>query len=78
MYQPAETDVPSVGSFVFSGVAPKPDKLRAAINALYLADETRCVEALLAEVKLDAAARQRIHAQATQLVEAVRANRGDK
>ncbi|HET7651373.1 MAG TPA: bifunctional proline dehydrogenase/L-glutamate gamma-semialdehyde dehydrogenase PutA, partial [Gammaproteobacteria bacterium] len=78
MYQPAETQSSSHASFIFSGPVPKFDALRSAINALYLADETRCVEDLLKQVKLDAAARERIRVRATALVEAVRANRGNK
>ena len=78
MYQPAESSTVWHSSFVFEGVPPVLTPLRAAINERYLADETGCVNDLLAQAKLDAAARQRIHAQATRLVEAVRRNRTAK
>ena len=78
MSQPAKSHPVPHASFVFEGVAPVLKPLRAAINELYLADETRCVDALLVQAKLDAPARQRIQAQATQLVEAVRGKRSAK
>ncbi|MGH8372052.1 MAG: bifunctional proline dehydrogenase/L-glutamate gamma-semialdehyde dehydrogenase PutA [Gammaproteobacteria bacterium] len=78
MYQPAETETSAHLSFVFSGPLPRLDALRTAINDLYLADESRCVESLLGQIRLDAAARERIRAQAIKLVQAVRANSGDK
>ncbi len=78
MYQPAESPTGLHPSFVFDGVPPVLTPLRAAINERYLADETDCVNDLLTRAKLDAAARQRIHAHATQLVEAVRRNRTAK
>ncbi len=78
MYQPAESSTVWHSSFVFEDVPPVLTPLRAAINERYLADETGCVNDLLAQAKLDAAARQRIHAQATRLVEAVRRNRTAK
>jgi len=78
MSQPAESQPVPHASFVFDGVAPALKPLRAAINELYLADETCCVDALLAQAKLDAPARSRIQAQATHLVEAVRRNRSAK
>src|SRR5487761_126119 len=78
MYQPAESPTGLHPSFVFDGVPPVLTPLRAAINERYLADETHCVNDLLIQAKLDAAARQRIHAHATRLVEAVRRNRTAK
>ena len=78
MYQPAETETASQTSFIFSNPLPPLDALRKEINDLYLADETRCVDKLLPQAKLDDAARERIHEQATRLVEAVRANSSDK
>jgi len=78
MSQPAESQPVSRSTFVFDGVLPVLKPLRVAINELYLVDETSCVNALLGQAKLDAAARQRIQAQATQLVEAVRRNRTAK
>ncbi|HEX6550592.1 MAG TPA: proline dehydrogenase family protein, partial [Gammaproteobacteria bacterium] len=78
MYQPAETETSSHPSFIFSGQLPRLDALRTAINDLYLADESRCVDSLLSQVKLDAAARERIHSRAATLVQAVRANSSDK
>ena len=78
MYQPADPAAVSPAAFIFTGPPPRLDPLRSAINALYLADETRCVEALLTQVKLDTAARQRIHERAAGLVRAVRINRGNK
>ncbi|HEV7166285.1 MAG TPA: bifunctional proline dehydrogenase/L-glutamate gamma-semialdehyde dehydrogenase PutA [Gammaproteobacteria bacterium] len=64
--------------FVFPGLAPALKPLRAAINELFLADETRCVEALLQEARLDEAARRRIQTRAAGLVETVRKNRSTK
>ena len=78
MYQPADSEVISHSCFVFDGAPPVLKPLRAAINELYLADETRCVDALLTEAKLDAGAQQRIQARATDLVRAVRAHRKPK
>ncbi len=78
MSQPAESQPVPHAAFVFEGAAPVLEPLRAAINELYLADETRCVNDLLTQAKLDEAARQRIHLQATQLVKAVRSNRSAK
>jgi RHH-type proline utilization regulon transcriptional repressor/proline dehydrogenase/delta 1-pyrroline-5-carboxylate dehydrogenase len=76
MYQPAESAQPE--SFVFKGQALKLDPLRAAINELYLADETRCVDALLARAQLDDQARREIQSRARALVETVRHNREAK
>ena len=76
MYQPA--DKSSDPQFIFRGQPPKLDPLRAAINELFLADETKCVDALLAQAKLDDKARAEIQARAKTLVEAVRKNRQSK
>ena len=46
------------------------------MNDLYLADETACVEALLADNALDSRRRRRIRDVAARLVHAVRAERG--
>ncbi len=78
MYQPADSEVISHSRFVFDGASPVLKPLRAVINELYLADETRCVDALLSQAKIEAAARQRIRARATELVQAVRRNRKPK
>lgn len=78
MSQPAATLTESAPGFIFDGPPQVLKPLRAAINELYLADETQCVEALLAQAKLDDAARQRIQVRATQLVEAVRRDRTHK
>ncbi|MGA9854079.1 MAG: bifunctional proline dehydrogenase/L-glutamate gamma-semialdehyde dehydrogenase PutA [Gammaproteobacteria bacterium] len=78
MAQPAESQPVPHASFVFDGEVPVLAPLRAAINELYLAEETRCVNELLTQAKLDTAARQRIQTQATHLVEAVRSNRSAK
>ena len=78
MYQPADSEVISHSRFVFDGASPVLKPLRAAINELYLADETRCVDALLSQAKIEAAARQRIRARAADLVRAVRAHRKPK
>jgi RHH-type transcriptional regulator, proline utilization regulon repressor / proline dehydrogenase / delta 1-pyrroline-5-carboxylate dehydrogenase len=78
MSQPAESRPVPHSSFVFEGAPPNLIPLRAAINELYLADETGCVNTLLAQAKLDAQARQRIQTQAMQLVEAVRHKRTTK
>ncbi|MDE2092183.1 MAG: bifunctional proline dehydrogenase/L-glutamate gamma-semialdehyde dehydrogenase, partial [Gammaproteobacteria bacterium] len=78
MSQPAESQPVPHASFIFDGAAPTLKPLRTAINELYLADETGCVDDLLKQAKLDNAARQRIQATATRLVEAVRRNRTAK
>ncbi|MDE2234518.1 MAG: bifunctional proline dehydrogenase/L-glutamate gamma-semialdehyde dehydrogenase PutA [Gammaproteobacteria bacterium] len=78
MSQPAESRPAPRTAFIFEGETPVLEPLRSAINELNLADETRCVNELLAQAKLDAAARQRIQEQATHLVEAVRSNRSGK
>ncbi len=54
------------------GDLPEPDPLRAAIQAATLADETTCIEALVAEADPGVAARRRIAAKATILVERIR------
>ena len=77
MYQPA-ADAASDDRFIFKGTPPALDPLRAAINALYLADETKCVDALLAQAKLDDKSRTEIQARAKHLVETVRKNRTAK
>jgi RHH-type proline utilization regulon transcriptional repressor/proline dehydrogenase/delta 1-pyrroline-5-carboxylate dehydrogenase len=56
----------------FIGDFPEPDPLRAAIQAATLADETTCVEALVAEADPGVAVRRRITARATTLVERIR------
>jgi len=76
MYQPADTS--SDEHFIFRSQPPKLDPLRAAINELYLADETRCVDTLLVQEKLDDTSRAQIQARAKTLVEAVRKNRQHK
>ncbi|HEY3858844.1 MAG TPA: hypothetical protein VGM47_04430, partial [Gammaproteobacteria bacterium] len=76
MYQPA--DVSSDERFIFRTQPPKLDPLRAAINELYLADEARCVDALLTQAKLDDKSRAEIQARAKTLVQAVRKNRQHK
>src|SRR5690348_14110388 len=78
MSQPASAVQPTDPRFVFPGNPPVLDPLRAAINELYLADETRCVDALLAQAKLPGEARERIQSRARSLVEAVRRNRQHK
>ncbi|HKT31781.1 MAG TPA: bifunctional proline dehydrogenase/L-glutamate gamma-semialdehyde dehydrogenase PutA [Gammaproteobacteria bacterium] len=78
MYQPADSAAVPPAGFVFEGAPLALKPLRAAINELYLADETRCVDALLTQAKLDAAAHERIRQRATELVQAVRRNRKPK
>src|SRR3954463_15159285 len=80
MYQPAAAPSPQSDGhrFIFQAKPPALDPLRAAINELYLADETRCVDALLAQAKLDDKARAEIQSRAKKLVEAVRRNRSSK
>ena len=78
MYQPAESSADSHTAFVFESTTLTLKPLRAAVNELYLADETRCVDALLAKTKLDEAAHERIRQRATELVQAVRRNRKPK
>ena len=61
---------------VFEGLSPKLESLRAAMNALYLADETECVEKLIPLARLATAAQARIQTNAEKLVTAVRNNQG--
>ena len=58
---------------IFATDPPEPDAGRAAIGALYRADETAVVEALLREAALDPDAKARVAARARALVETVRA-----
>ncbi|HVO14681.1 MAG TPA: bifunctional proline dehydrogenase/L-glutamate gamma-semialdehyde dehydrogenase PutA [Alphaproteobacteria bacterium] len=58
---------------IFTADAPETDAGRAAIGALYRADETAAVERLLHEAALEPAAKARVARQARALVEAVRA-----
>ena len=58
---------------IFATDPPEPDAGRAAIGALYRADETAVVEALLREAALEPEAQARVAAQARELVTAVRA-----
>jgi RHH-type proline utilization regulon transcriptional repressor/proline dehydrogenase/delta 1-pyrroline-5-carboxylate dehydrogenase len=78
MYQPADSGITRPARFVFEKLPPAPSHLRAAVNELYLADETACIEALLKQARLDDAARSRTQKRATELVEAVRAHRKPK
>ncbi|HEV2112317.1 MAG TPA: bifunctional proline dehydrogenase/L-glutamate gamma-semialdehyde dehydrogenase PutA [Gammaproteobacteria bacterium] len=78
MYQPAESVTVSNPNFVFPGLGPVLNPLRAAINELFLADETRCVDALLKDARLESAARARLQGRAKSLVETVRRNRTAK
>ena len=78
MYQPADSDASHSEHFVFEGAPLTLKPMRVAIDELYLADETSCVDALLGQAKLDTGAREHIHARATELVEAVRRNRKPK
>ena len=59
-------------TFIGDFPEPEPDPLRAAIQAATLADETSCVEALVAEADPGVASRRRIAARATTLVERIR------
>ena len=67
---------PSVPPVIFDDNAPVLGELRERMNALYLADETETVRALLEAARLPDDARARIQERATRLVEAVRANTG--
>src|SRR5690606_32674326 len=58
--------------FIFEDAWPSLDAGRAAISRAWRADETACVERLLAEVNLPQATRRRIHERASALVERVR------
>ncbi|MEM9056748.1 MAG: bifunctional proline dehydrogenase/L-glutamate gamma-semialdehyde dehydrogenase PutA, partial [Pseudomonadota bacterium] len=57
---------------LFGADAPPFDNGLDAVDALYLADETECVERALAEARLDAAAVARVQSRAADLVRAVR------
>jgi len=61
--------------FIFRQPLPAPSVLRKRIGALWLADESECLDALLPLAKLDEAARTRVRGRAEQLVRAVRAER---
>ncbi|MFN2300857.1 MAG: bifunctional proline dehydrogenase/L-glutamate gamma-semialdehyde dehydrogenase PutA [Gammaproteobacteria bacterium] len=50
----------------------EPPFIDRGLNPLWLADETRCVQALLKQARLDDAARTRVHERATSLVNHVR------
>lgn len=63
---------------VFRAAPPQLTALRAAMNELYLAEETACVNALLPAARLNDAARGRISARAEELVLAVRRNAAHK
>ena len=78
MYQPAESVTVSNPNFVFPGIAPALKPLRAAINELFLADETRCVETLLGEARLDEAARRASRPAPQVSWSTVRKNRSTK
>ncbi len=60
---------------IFSQPPPPADPLRAAIRKAYRADETACVEALLAQAELAPEARERVAARARELVAKVREGR---
>ena len=57
---------------IFQSDPPEPEAGRAAIGALYRADETAVVEALLREAAIEPQAKARVAAQARALVEKVR------
>ncbi|MEM6639985.1 MAG: bifunctional proline dehydrogenase/L-glutamate gamma-semialdehyde dehydrogenase PutA [Pseudomonadota bacterium] len=65
-------------TLVLSEPLPARDALQIEMNALYLADETACVEALLDANTLDRRTRDRIRSNAAKLVHAVRAERGNR
>ncbi|MCH7889073.1 MAG: bifunctional proline dehydrogenase/L-glutamate gamma-semialdehyde dehydrogenase PutA, partial [Proteobacteria bacterium] len=60
---------------IFAQPPPPADALRAAIRKAYRADETACVEALIAQAELAPEARERVAARARELVAKVRAER---
>ncbi|MFK8018031.1 MAG: bifunctional proline dehydrogenase/L-glutamate gamma-semialdehyde dehydrogenase PutA [Gammaproteobacteria bacterium] len=72
----AKTKSPLASPFLFADVTPDRSAQQTATNALYLADETERVSALLAANALSEAQRQRIRANAAKLVHTVRAERG--
>jgi RHH-type proline utilization regulon transcriptional repressor/proline dehydrogenase/delta 1-pyrroline-5-carboxylate dehydrogenase len=55
-----------------------PDPLREAVREAYRADETACVELLLAQAAMDDGQRERVRARAHGLAARVRAARGDQ
>ena len=57
---------------IFSELPPAPDRLFAAIQHAWLADEAAAVQSLLARIQLDVIARKRIDDKARQLVAVVR------
>jgi RHH-type proline utilization regulon transcriptional repressor/proline dehydrogenase/delta 1-pyrroline-5-carboxylate dehydrogenase len=62
-------------AFIFRHPAAAPSELRERIGALWLADESECLDALLPLAKLDEAGRTRVRERAGQLVRAVRTER---
>src|SRR5512145_3222548 len=72
-----ETDSSAQGQrrFVFRQPLPTLDAARARINALWLADEARCVQDLIPSARLEPQARARVRERAQALVQAVRAQR---
>ncbi len=60
---------------IFDTAATAPQGLRARIAEHYRADENQCVNELTSQATLSPAQRQRIEAQARELVQAVRAGR---
>jgi RHH-type proline utilization regulon transcriptional repressor/proline dehydrogenase/delta 1-pyrroline-5-carboxylate dehydrogenase len=63
------------GPMIFAEPPQPPDTLRAAIRSAYLADETGCVDALIAEAGLPPGPRATVDARARDLVTKVRAER---
>lgn len=59
----------------FDPLAPQPDALRTAIEALHLSPETVCVPPLIAAASFDAEPRMRIAASTKAIVEAIRADK---
>ncbi|MEL7451619.1 MAG: proline dehydrogenase family protein, partial [Pseudomonadota bacterium] len=67
----------AAAEIVYGADAPQYDKGLDAVDALYLADETECVERLLEAARLDPAATDRVQTRAADLVRAVRTGRTD-
>jgi RHH-type proline utilization regulon transcriptional repressor/proline dehydrogenase/delta 1-pyrroline-5-carboxylate dehydrogenase len=65
-------------AMIFESPLPGPTPLRAAIANAFRADETACVKALLAGLKVTPDSRQQIAATARKLVQGVRATRVGK
>lgn len=64
--------------FIFKNGLPKQSELRNDITTMYYADETSCVESLMARVPLSSENKREIESIATDLIHAVRDEKNDQ